>query len=107
MDEPRDFISGVVFGAAVGAAIGLLFAPEPGAGTRRRIQQQTSQLSHGLREQADKLMVGVKRTAKEDEVNKAADNLSSAISDVKARVELDVEGVSERLQRSSDEHQGG
>jgi gas vesicle protein len=64
MDEPRDFISGVVFGAAVGAANGLLFAPEPGAGTRRRrrIQQQTSQLSHGLRE-ADKLMVGVKRTA--------------------------------------------
>ena len=68
MDEPRDFLSGMVIGSAVGAVIGFLFAPKPGADVRRRIQQQTSDLTGSLRDQADKHMVGVERTAKEGEV---------------------------------------
>ena len=66
MDEPRDFFSGLVIGAVVGAAISMLFAPESGAQVRRRLQQQGSQVSERVRDKVEELATRVQRTAEEE-----------------------------------------
>lgn len=41
------FVSGLLFGAAVGAALGVIFAPRAGADTRRQIAQSGGRLREG------------------------------------------------------------
>lgn len=35
--KSSDFVAGLLVGTLIGAALGLLFAPEPGEGTRERV----------------------------------------------------------------------
>jgi gas vesicle protein len=41
------FLTGLLFGAAVGAALGVIFAPRAGADTRRQIAQSGGRLREG------------------------------------------------------------
>lgn len=41
------FLTGLLFGAAVGAALGVIFAPRAGADTRRQIAQSGTRLRDG------------------------------------------------------------
>jgi gas vesicle protein len=41
------FVSGLLFGAAVGAALGVIFAPRAGADTRRQIARSGGRLREG------------------------------------------------------------
>lgn len=45
MGSGRSFTVGLLCGAAVGAALGLLFAPQNGAATRRELKQSAERLS--------------------------------------------------------------
>jgi gas vesicle protein len=44
MTERRDFAFGILFGAMMGLAIGLLFAPQTGNETRARIRREGGRL---------------------------------------------------------------
>jgi hypothetical protein len=55
MDEPRDFLAGVILGALVGTALGLLFAPYAGKQTRERIREKSEDLAGRARYQADRV----------------------------------------------------
>ena len=55
MEEPRDFLSGLIVGGLIGAAFGLLFAPEPGDRTRERLRRQSEEWGSRAREHADRV----------------------------------------------------
>ncbi len=49
------FIAGVVVGAAVGTIAGLLFAPEAGTETRKKLSDKGKEMSEDLYEKFDEL----------------------------------------------------
>lgn len=50
----------IVTGAAVGAALGVLYAPDKGSNTRRKITQKGGDLVGGIKERANHLVEAVK-----------------------------------------------
>lgn len=62
-------LAGFIFGAAVGLAAGILFAPRSGEETRKKIQQKareyTDDMSHKLSEKIDDLREYVGEAGKE------------------------------------------
>lgn len=49
------FIAGLAVGVAVGAIAGLLFAPEAGEETRKKLTEKGKELSHDLYDKYDEL----------------------------------------------------
>jgi gas vesicle protein len=43
-------ITGILIGAAVGAVLGILFAPDKGSATRKKISQKASDFSDSIKE---------------------------------------------------------
>jgi gas vesicle protein len=70
------FMAGMLCGAAIGAALGLMFAPKPGAEMRRQLSDQADRLRRSATEQAENL----RRRASD-----AYDGASQTITDVVAR----------------------
>jgi len=109
MEEPRDFLSGLIVGGLVGVALGLLFAPEPGAQTRERIRRRSEELRDRAREEADRVAVRVRTTAGDvaDRVRERADEFAtrarSTAEDVLQRGRAVIDEKSDRLRRAFEE----
>ena len=67
-------ILGLLAGVAVGAALGILFAPDKGWNTRKRISKKAEDVANDLREKFDELIDTV--TSKVDEVKDQASDLA-------------------------------
>jgi gas vesicle protein len=67
-------ILGLLAGVAVGAALGILFAPDKGWNTRKRISKKAEDVANDLREKFDEFIDTV--TSKVDEVKDQASDLA-------------------------------
>jgi gas vesicle protein len=67
-------ILGLLAGLAVGATLGILFAPDKGWNTRKRISKKAEDVANDLREKFDEFIDSV--TSKVDEVKDQASDLA-------------------------------
>jgi len=67
---------GLLTGVAVGAALGILFAPDKGWNTRKRISKKAGDLTNDLREKFDEFI---------DMVSMKVDEAKSKVSDISDR----------------------
>ena len=106
MDEPRDFLSGLIVGSLMGVALGLLFAPEAGERTRERVRKQSKEWTSRARERADEVTEQVRTTAGDvaERVRDGADEFAArarnTAGDVLQRGRTVVEEKSDRLRRA-------
>src|SRR2546426_203645 len=109
MEEPRDFLSGLIVGGLLGAALGLLFAPDVGERTRERLRKQGEELGSRAREQADRVAERVRETAGDvaERVRERADEFAtkarSTAEDVLEHGRTVLEEKSGRLKRAYQE----
>jgi gas vesicle protein len=75
MNSSNRIIIGVLAGVAAGTFLGLLFAPEKGEDTRRRISEKYNDLSDAVKDKLNDLVNVVK-----DEYQYAKDSASDLVS---------------------------
>ncbi len=75
-----------LLGVAIGAALGYLFAPAPGAETRRKLSRRLQDLKEVAREETDELRALV---AGEEEGGEGAEAGETEASELSAREELE------------------
>jgi len=54
------FLAGILLGAAAGAVLGVLFAPDRGTDTRKKIAKKTSKLGDDLKSKFDEMTETIK-----------------------------------------------
>jgi gas vesicle protein len=76
---------GLLTGVAVGAALGILFAPDKGWNTRKRISKKAEDLANDLREKFDEFidMVSVKVDEAKSKASDMADKAKEKADEVK------------------------
>jgi len=95
MDNDKRTITALLTGAAIGAGIGLLFAPRSGEETREQIREWSDETS-------DQLQDGFRRVS--DTVNRSRSNVTSRIKELSEDVErLSKEAVESGQKRLQDE----
>ena len=65
MNNTSKIIIATAAGAALGAVIGILFAPEKGSELRKKIADQGKKLAAGVREKCDETVQGWKEKIKD------------------------------------------
>ncbi len=71
------FIAGLAVGAVVGGIAGLLFAPEAGDETRKKLHEKSKEVSEDLYDKFDEF---------KDTVTDALENVKEKVEDVKEKV---------------------
>ncbi len=87
MNSGSKVLMGIMAGAAAGAVLGLLFAPETGVETRRKLGEGSKDLAANLKDKFSELVDGIAEkyeSAKEgasDLLHKGKDKLSTVADD--------------------------
>ena len=78
-------LGAILVGAAIGGAFGILFAPEKGSETRKKISTKGNDLSDAVKEKFDAVVKKFKKEveAVKDQANEYADNGRSVVDNLK------------------------
>jgi gas vesicle protein len=78
-------IGAIFLGAAIGGALGILFAPDKGSETRKKISKKGNELTDAVKEKFDAIAEKFKREVEEvkEQANEFAENGMSAIEKLK------------------------
>jgi gas vesicle protein len=76
---------GIVAGVAVGAILGILFAPDKGWNTRKRISKKAEDVADELREKFDEFLdsISVKVDEAKEQASDMSEKVKSKVNDVK------------------------
>lgn len=82
MSNSTNTLLGIITGTAIGAAVGILFAPDSGVNTRRKIKTQALDAKDSLAESAIDLRNQIAETAavKKDNLDAQLDSLVTNVS---------------------------
>ena len=90
MSEKRDFVVGMLVGSAIGAAVALLYAPQPGDATRDLIKQKAGdakdragELASAAKEKAG-TMAGTISSTVSEKANTVRDSAMGVVGQVKS-----------------------
>jgi len=109
MSNSTNTLLGIITGTAIGAAVGILFAPDTGVNTRRKIKTQANEAKDSLMETATDLkgqLVESAHTKKENldsQLESLVTNVSYKADDVISTLEKKLAELKERnkkLQKS-------
>ena len=77
-------VLGLLAGVAIGAALGILYAPDKGWNTRKRISKKTEDIVEDLREKFEEFLdISVKVDEAKEHAADIADNVNEHLSDIK------------------------
>jgi gas vesicle protein len=84
MSENAKVVLGVLAGAAIGATLGILFAPNKGAETRRKISKKAEDTVEGLEEQFKVFIENVTQKFEElkDQANETVENVKEKTDEI-------------------------
>lgn len=82
MSDSSNTILGILAGTAIGAAIGILFAPDKGTATRRKLVEQSNTLVDNVASESERLKNQVVDTftAKKESLDERVESLVSSAS---------------------------
>ncbi len=85
-------VLGVLTGVAVGAILGILFAPDKGSETRKKIAGKGHDMADGLKEKLDSLLAGMteKFEAAKEEASKLYESGKNHTKDLKKEAKADL-----------------
>ena len=75
-------IGALLLGAAIGGAIGILFAPEKGSKTRKNIMSKGDDITDAIKDKFDEFLEGIKK-----EIDTVKDKANEFMKDGSARQE--------------------
>lgn len=83
--KPNNVITGIVSGLAIGTILGILFAPDKGCNTRRKIAKKGSDLRGGIKNSIDNLVSSIENKYEElaSKVENVIDESKSRFGDIK------------------------
>ena len=78
-------VLGILAGTAIGAGLGILFAPDSGCNTRKKISRKGQDYVDGLSGQFNKMAssIGQEFNMLKDEVNQLSDNTKAKAQEIK------------------------
>lgn len=81
-------VLGILAGTAIGAGLGILFAPDSGSNTRKKISRKGQDYVDGLSGQFNKMAssIGQEFNMLKDEVNQLSDNTKAKVNEFKKDV---------------------
>lgn len=86
MKSSGKILLGVLAGMAAGAVLGILFAPDKGEVTRKKVVKKADDYADGLKEKFNDLLDNLAETIEtaKDKAGKVADDAKSKVEDAKA-----------------------
>lgn len=83
--KPSNLITGIVSGLAVGAILGILFAPDKGCNTRRKIAKKGGDLKDSIKDGIDSLVSSAENKYEEftSKVENVIDESKSRFGNIK------------------------
>jgi gas vesicle protein len=96
MSQNNDTLIGILAGTAIGALIGVLFAPEKGSVTRERLRSEAISAKESMEERLSELEEKVKETVANEKAS-LDEKMDSIISDASYKADDIISAMEEKL----------
>lgn len=104
MKNTNNIITGIVSGMAIGATLGILFAPDKGSKTRKKIKKSAKKSKETLVNKTQELSAQLDRTFSIRQ-NEFADDLDRMVRDMSYKADDVIDGLEQKLAKLKRENE--